>query len=133
MGVVNDQTLDAILHKQLKEQVFAFTPAPPRSHPQSGQEKVPQSRFTRIVFGSGYGQHGISPSTNRAHRSCCFIAQITNSHRFARTRLCHNDMPSASMPCPAQQPLKTALKGSFDKAIEEGESRPCHGEDSLSR
>src|SRR5437660_9199409 len=99
MGIVNDQTLDTIVHEHLKEQVFAFTPTSPCSQTQSGQEKVPQSRFTRIVFGSGYGQHRISPSTNRPRRSRCLIPQITNPHRFARTRLCYHDMPSASTPC----------------------------------
>jgi hypothetical protein len=31
MGIINDQTLDAILQEQLKEQIFAFTPASARS------------------------------------------------------------------------------------------------------
>src|SRR5258708_3339916 len=123
MGVVNDQTLDAILHEQLKEQVFAFTPASPRSQAQSGQEKVSQSRFTRIVFGSGYGQHRIAPSTDCPCLTAGLIPQIANPHRLARTRLCHNDMPSASTPRPAEDALKTALKGSLDKAIAEKRSR----------
>ena len=98
MSVIEDQTLDALLYQQLKQQVFAFTPASPRSQPQSGQEKVPQSRFTRIVFGSGHGQHGIAPPTNRPRLAGCLIPQIANPHRLARTRLCHNDMPAASTP-----------------------------------
>jgi hypothetical protein len=40
MGIINDQTLDPILPQQLKEQIFAFIPASPRSQPQSSQQMV---------------------------------------------------------------------------------------------
>jgi len=99
MGIVNDQTLDAILHEQLKEQLFAFTPASPRSQTQSGQEKVPQRRFTRIVFGSGSSQHRRAPSTDGPCLAAGLIPQIANPHRLARAWLGHNDMPAASAPC----------------------------------
>src|SRR5947208_3494701 len=82
MGIVNDQTLHAILHEQLKEEVFAFTPASPRGEAQSGQEKVAQRRFTRIVFGSGHCQHGISPPTNRPRQALCLIPQIARLRCF---------------------------------------------------
>ena len=52
MCVVNDQTLDAILDQQLKEQVFAFTPASPRPQTQGRQQKVPQRRLFGIIFGA---------------------------------------------------------------------------------
>src|SRR6266700_6664309 len=98
MGIVNDQTLDPLLHEQLKEQVFAFTPASPRRETQRGQQKVPQRRFTRIVFGSGYGQHWIAPSSDGPDLATGLIPEIADPHRFARTWLCHNHMPSASVP-----------------------------------
>src|SRR6266567_1084181 len=117
MGVVNDQTLDAILHEQLKEQVFAFTPASPRPQPQSGQEKVPQSRETWIVFGSGHGQHGIAPPTNRSRLTGRLIPQIANPHRLARARLCHNDMEAPSTPrSRVRAPENGAQRGSIESS-----------------
>lgn len=98
MGIVNDQTLDAILHEQLKEQIFAVTPASPRRETQSGQQEIAQGCFLGIVFGSGYSQHRIAPSTNGPCLAAGLIPQIANAHRLARTWFGHNDMPAASMP-----------------------------------
>ena len=58
MGIIHDQTLDAIVPQQLKEQIFAFTPASSRSEAQSGQQMVPQRRFTRVILGGRHGQPG---------------------------------------------------------------------------
>jgi hypothetical protein len=98
MGIVNDQTLHAILHEQRTEEGCAFTPASPRGEAQSGQEKVAQRRFTRSVLGSGHCQQGLSPPTNRPRQALRLIPQIAKPHRLARTRLCHHDLPAPRRP-----------------------------------
>jgi hypothetical protein len=59
---------------------------------------VSQGRFTRVIFGSRYGKHRKVSASNHPCRSRRLIPQIANSHRLARARLGHNDMPSMIMP-----------------------------------
>ena len=98
MGIITNQTLDAILAQQIVEQIFAFAPASPRSYSQCPQEQVSQRRFPRIIFGSRHRQHRVPPSSHHSGLACCLISEVANAHRFARTRLGHNDMPASLEP-----------------------------------
>src|SRR5260221_6514104 len=133
MAIITDQALDAILYQQLKEQVFALTPPPPRSQPQCSEQEVSQSRFTGIIFGCCHCQHRKASASNHPCRSRRLIPQIANAHRLARARFCHNDMPLTSMPRLPQKALKPALKGSLDKAIEARQFASYHQSPSFSR
>src|SRR5947209_14617764 len=119
MGIITNQTLDAILAQQIVEQIFAFAPASPRSYSQCPEEQVSQRRFPRIIFGSRHRQHRVPPSSNHSGLACRLISQVANAHRFPGARLGHNDMPASSEPRLPQQTLKPALKGRLDDAIEE--------------
>src|SRR5260370_41507082 len=57
MGIINDETLNAILSQQFKEQIFPFPPVPSRSQPQGGQQVVSQRSLTRVIFGSRYSKN----------------------------------------------------------------------------
>jgi hypothetical protein len=113
MGIITDQALHALLPQQLEEQVFAFVPASPRGEPQCSQEQVSQHRFPRVIFGSRHRQHRITPPSNHPCLTTRLIPEITNPHRFAGARLCHNDMPAPLVPRLMQKALKPALKGSL--------------------
>jgi len=99
MRVIDHQTLDAIVQKPLKEQVFAFTPALSPGEPQRGQQEIPQRRFAGIIFGSRHGQHGRAPSADGPGLAARLIPEIADAHRLAAPWLCHNDMPAPLVPC----------------------------------
>src|SRR6266700_3186098 len=83
MGIITDQALDAILHEELKEQVFALTPASSRSQPQGSPQMISQGCLTRVIFGSRHCKHRIASSSNHPCLTAGFIPQIANSHGLA--------------------------------------------------
>src|SRR5436305_8940628 len=133
MGIITNQTLDAILAQQIVEQIFAFAPASPRSYSQCQEEQVSQGRFPRIIFGSCHRQHRVPASSNHSGLARCLISEITNAHRFARARLGHNDMPASCVPCLTQETLKPALKGGLNEAVKERKFANRHQSASFSR
>src|SRR6266436_7905026 len=126
MGIIENQALDAILHQQFKQQIFAFAPASPRSQPQGGQQEVSQGRFFGIVFGGRHGQYRKAPPAHHPGFTLGGGAQIADTHGFAAAWLCHNHMPSPELPCLAQEPLEPLLKRRLDEALEERQSISLH-------
>src|SRR5260221_1861876 len=118
MAIITDQALDAILYQQLKEQVFALTPPPPRSQPQCSEQEVSQSRFTGIIFGGCHCQHRKASASNHPCRSRRLIPQIANAHRLATSPFGHNEMPLTSMPRIPHKDLKPAIQMSLVKSID---------------
>jgi hypothetical protein len=98
MGIITNQTLDAILAQQIVQQIFAFVPASPCPYAQCPQEEVSHRRFPRIIFRSRHRQHRVPSSSYHSGLACRLISDVTNAHRFARTWLGHNDMPASLEP-----------------------------------
>src|SRR5216683_1914201 len=98
MGIITDQALNAILHQQVKQQVFAFAPSSPRSQPQCCQQKIAEGSFSGIVFWSSHRQYWIASPAHHPGFTLRGSTQIADAHGFATTWFRNDDMPALQLP-----------------------------------